>query len=304
MPGETTKKPLLKPGWLRVLLFGIAFCLVALIIAIPFLLAILAAHKDQLRADPVKAMADLANGNYLWVLVLLEVIVSVICVVLFRLFIDRKNLMSLGLGINGFAQESLIGLILGPALMGAAAILMRATGHVDWTDIDWNPSSLFVSFGWLVLIALAEELVFRGYILANLMDSFGNKYLALGLSAFCFALFHISHPGFHTLAFLNLFLAGMLLGINYIHTRNLSYSVWLHLSWNFVQGPVLGFAVSGLTFPSILQADTKGDLMLTGGDFGLEGSILATVVCFTALGALIFAFERKYNTSATAAQSL
>ena len=104
-----------------------------------------------------------------------------------------------------------------------------------------------------------------------------------------------------SLAFVNLFLAGLLLGINYLYTRNLWFSFFFHFSWNFFQGPILGFRVSGLVFPSLLQTETKGDLFVTGGDFGLEGSILTTVTAFIAFFLLAWAFQRRYEATGTAA---
>jgi hypothetical protein len=147
----------------------------------------------------------------------------------------------------------------------------------------------------MALIAFSEELVFRGYVLDSLMDSYPNKWVALAISAVLFAAFHFTSPAINPLGFANLVAAGLLLGINYVYTKNLWFSFFLHLSWNFFQGPILGFRVSGLTLPSLLQTETKGDLFITGGDFGLEGSILTTVVAVIAFFLIAWAFERKYN---------
>jgi len=184
---------------------------------------------------------------------------------------------------------------MGPAILGISSLGLLLSGHLAWTDISIDPQSLFISLGLLVLIAFSEELVFRGYVLGNLLESLPNKWVALAISAILFAIFHLSNPGMHSLAFANLFLAGLLLGVNYIYTRNLWFSMLFHLSWNFFQGPLLGFNVSGLHLPSLLQAETKGDLMITGGDFGLEGSMLNTAVSLTAFLVLARAFEWKYR---------
>jgi hypothetical protein len=87
----------------------------------------------------------------------------------------------------------------------------------------------------------------------------------------------------------------LLLGINYIFTKNLWFSFLLHVGWNFFEGPILGFHVSGVAFPSVLQAEPKGDLFITGGDFGLEGCMLNTLLLLTAVMVLAWAFEKKYN---------
>jgi membrane protease YdiL (CAAX protease family) len=294
MTEQATKKPALRPGWLRVLVFCVSSCVLTLLIAIPTVIAVAGVSVDDLKANPVASLSGLLTGNYLWLMVLLEFVIAVVSVAIFRLFVDRRSLGSLGWGFEAFPGEAMTGLFMGPSLLGIAALLMMASGHLEWVDISFDPSVLFVSFGMMALIAFSEEMVFRGYILGNLLDSFENKWIALLLSGMLFAGFHFTNPGIHTLAFVNLFLAGLLLGINYVYTRNLWFSFLFHLSWNFFQGPILGFRVSGLSLPGLLVAEPKGDLFITGGDFGLEGSILNTLVSVIALLLLALFFEKKY----------
>ena len=299
MSEVVVKNPVIRSGWLRVLLFGAAFCLLTLLIAIPAAVLLAGVTFDALKSNLLDTLEGLLTGNYLWLMILVEFAIAVVSVGIFRMWIDRRGLKGLGWSPEGFTGEAVIGLFMGPAVMGVAALLMWWSGHVSWVDIAWDPSSLFVSLGLMALIAYSEELVFRGYILANLMESFPNKWVALIVTSVLFAAFHFTGPGIHTLAFLNLFLAGCLLGINYLYTRNLWFSFFFHLSWNFFQGPILGFRVSGLSFPSLLVTETKGDLLITGGDFGLEGSILTTVTAFIAFFLVAWAFERKYNNGET-----
>lgn len=296
MTDQAIKNPVLRPGWVRVLVFCASFCVLTLLIAIPAVVLIAGVSLDDLKAQPLTALSGLLTGNYLWLMVLLEFVIAIISVAVFRLFIDRRSLGSLGWGFEAFPGEALTGLFMGPAVLGIAALLMMASGHLQWVDLSFDPSSLFVSFGLMALIAFSEEMVFRGYILGNLLDSLDNRWVALILSGILFAAFHFTNPGIHTLAFVNLFLAGLLLGINYIYTRNLWFSFLFHLSWNFFQGPILGFRVSGLSLPTLLVAEPKGDLFITGGDFGLEGSILNTMISVIALCVLALYFEKKYAT--------
>ncbi|HVU57317.1 MAG TPA: CPBP family intramembrane glutamic endopeptidase [Puia sp.] len=315
MTDQTIKNPRIKPGWLRVILFGLGFIIITLLISIPAAIGLFFSNLDQLRADPTHAIASLLQGSHLWEMVLLEFIVSIITVWVFRRYIDRKSISSLGLQLSGFTQESVIGFFTGPALMGLLALLLMASGRLQWVDITFDPSNLFISLGMVVLIAFSEELVFRGYVLSNLLESFSGettglpakgpssntgagRWIALLLSALCFAIFHFSGPGLTPLAFANLFLAGILLGVNYIYTRNLWFSFFLHLSWNFFLGPILGSHVSGLNMPTLLVTEIKGDWLVTGGDFGIEGSILNTALSLIAILILTLAFERKYSPAA------
>lgn len=303
MVDQATKNPAIRQGWLRALLFMISFCVLTLLITVPVVIGVAGVTADQLKEQLLPTLEGLLTSNYLWLMILLEAVISVISVAIFRLWVDRRGLWGARWSADGFLGEALTGLFLGPAILGLAALLMLATGHLEWPDIAWDPSSLFVSLGLMALIAFSEELVFRGYVLDNLMESFPNKWVALSISAVVFAAFHFTSPGIYFLGFVNLIIAGFLLGVNYVYTKNIWFSFCLHLSWNFFQGPVLGFRVSGLTLPSLLQTDTKGDLFITGGDFGLEGSILTTVVAVIAFFVIAWAFERKYNSTAPAAKA-
>ena len=295
MSDETIKNPAIRQSWLRILLFVAAYCVLTLLIAIPAAMTMAGVTAAQLKTDLIPTLESLLTGTWLWLMIVVEFAISVISVGICRLWIDRRGLASLGWSPEGFTSEAITGLFLGPALLGLAALLLVVTGHLQWTDIVWDPSTLFVSLGLMAIIAFSEELVFRGYILGNLMDTVDNKWLALGISALLFAAFHFTSPGVYILGFVNLFLAGLLLGLNYIYTRNLWFSFFLHLSWNFFQGPILGFKVSGLSLPSLLVAETKGDMTITGGEFGLEGSILTTIIAVIALVLVAWAFERKYT---------
>jgi membrane protease YdiL (CAAX protease family) len=146
------------------------------------------------------------------------------------------------------------------------------------------------------MIALAEEIVFRGYILKNLMRSV-NKWMALGISAILFAMAHWGNPGMTPVAAVNLLLGGLLLGINYIYTRNLWFAISFHFSWNFFQGPVLGYEVSGLPLHNVLQPDLKGPWWITGGSFGFEGSFITTCLFIAALLLLYTVYEARSRKS-------
>ena len=126
-----------------------------------------------------------------------------------------------------------------------------------------------------------------------------NKWVALLISALIFALFHYSNPGVNALASVNVFIAGLMLGVNYIYSRNLWFGIFLHFSWNFYQGPVLGYKVSGKSFYSLLQQDLSGNPIVTGGAFGIEGSVLAGILCMITFTALALIYRKKFSGSVT-----
>jgi len=137
--------------------------------------------------------------------------------------------------------------------------------------------------GIYAIVAIVEEVLFRGYILRNLMISF-NKYIALIISSLLFSAIHGFNPNIDLFGFIDLFLAGILLGISYIFTKNLWFPIALHFSWNLTQ-TFLGFNVSGQDVYSIVEFKITENNLLNGGNFGFEGSIFSIIsqIIFTVI---------------------
>jgi membrane protease YdiL (CAAX protease family) len=144
------------------------------------------------------------------------------------------------------------------------------------TSVHFDPISMFFYLLMFIVVALNEEILMRGYVLINLMDSM-NKYIALVVSSLLFSAMHLMNPNVSLVSVINLFLAGILLGIYFIHKGNLWCPIGMHLTWNFFQGPIFGFEVSGEITNSLIVQEITGPELLTGGKFGFEGSLLATV---------------------------
>ncbi|MEZ4986410.1 MAG: CPBP family intramembrane glutamic endopeptidase [Saprospiraceae bacterium] len=119
------------------------------------------------------------------------------------------------------------------------------------------------------------------HFLQNQIDRFFGNQIALLATAIVFGAMHIDNEGFTWVAGLQIVTGGYLMGQLYASAGNVWAPYAFHAVWNFVQSVVLGFAVSGVGTYRILQLSTHGPDWLTGGSFGLEGSIL------TLLGILI-----------------
>jgi len=81
----------------------------------------------------------------------------------------------------------------------------------------------------------------------------------------------------------------------YLLTRRLWLPIALHLAFNAAQGAIFGFNVSGnSTGSSLIVANISGPPLLTGGEMGLEGSIvLLTIALIAGLVMTMFAVRRK-----------
>jgi hypothetical protein len=107
-----------------------------------------------------------------------------------------------------------------------------------------------------------------------------------------FGVFHGLNPNLTWLALLNIFLAGVVLAAGYLVTRSLWLPMAFHFSWNFVQGPILDFPLSGLDTTGVLITRSGGNAWLTGGAFGPEGGLFSTAVLCLAL-LLLWVWHRR-----------
>lgn len=209
-------------------------------------------------------------------------------------YFDNRPLSDLGLSVKGRGKDFLYGLLAAIFLYGVGFGLSLALGEVKVVGIHLNATDLAVGFVFYILVAFTEEIMVRGYILGRLLRTRLNKFLSLGISSVIFSLMHFFNPNVAFLPMLNLVLAGCLLGVTFLYTRNLWFPISLHLFWNWLQGPILGYKVSGTSLSSsLLELQLPENNILNGGTFGFEGSIICTALMVFMIGAIVWYFERK-----------
>ncbi len=208
----------------------------------------------------------------------------------FMVFIDKEKFINLGFQIKNRFKHIYLGLLFGFIIMGLGLLILLAINQVKFLGITLSFKELLFSILIYIFVAITEEVLFRGYILRNFMASF-NSYWALLLTSLVFAIAHGANPNMDWFSFLNLFLAGLLLGGTYIYTKNLWFPIALHFSWNLFQ-TLFGFNVSGQDFYSLIEFKTTEKNMINGGDFGFEGSIFSVALQVLLIGTIWFYFER------------
>jgi len=214
----------------------------------------------------------------IWVTIALtNPFVTLFWIWVFHKIINKQSFSSLGLKIYGYKDDFIEGLLLGFGLMvlGFGVLYVFDFLSVNQIKFSLNHHLLYVIV--FAIVAIGEETAIRGFILQNLSSSF-NKYIALVLSSLVFMIMHIGNPNMSAVPLFNLFLAGLLLGVYCIHKNNLWFPIGAHITWNYFQGPVLGFEVSGNDVDSIFIQSLNGSELITGGEFGFEGSIILTVL--------------------------
>lgn len=204
--------------------------------------------------------------------------------------LEERPLGSIGLRMGlRWGWQCLAGVVGGCLLMVGIALVVLGLDGFHW---ERAAGGGLVSGAWLFLaVGLREELLFRGYAFQRLVEG-GGDWSALGLAALYFAFAHWGNPGMtgavRYWASLNIGLVGVLLGLCYLRTRSLALPIGLHLGWNWTQGSLLGFGVSGIHPGSPLEPVFHDrPLWLTGGPFGLEASLPCALVCGLAIAGML-----------------
>ena len=283
-PGERR----LRAGWRLLGQIGIM-----LVIAVALSIAMLAFINPELVAE---------SGTPGLLLLALSIIVALpaatISVWIARRALDRRTFTSLGLELGALAiRDLLIGFLIPAPLFALAFFAQWGLGWLEIEGWGWAESSFALTMLGVVLglaaflaVGFWEELLFRGYYLQNLRDGTGLA-LALFLSSGVFTLAHLGNFSASIASTLGIFGAGYFLAYGWLRTRALWLPIGLHIGWNFFQGPVFGFAVSGNPTPSIVVHTVEGPELLTGGGFGPEAGLIVFPVI--ALGsALIWLYTR------------
>jgi uncharacterized protein len=218
-------------------------------------------------------------------------VVAILTVWLSGRFLDRRPFSEFGFRLGaGWWLDLFFGLVLGALLMTVVFIVELGLGWVKVTGAFEVPGgapfviSILFPAATFVCVGLSEEMVSRGYQLKNAAE--GLNYPALGpsgaillawiSSSVFFGVLHADNPNATPISTLNIVLAGLMLGFGYVLSGELAIPIGLHITWNFFQGAVYGFPVSGFGAfgPTLLTTEQGGPDLWTGGSFGPEGGLL------------------------------
>lgn len=205
--------------------------------------------------------------------------------------VEGRPFVSVGLSFKTSSlRELLWGVFIGGGiisvffLIGFVVSLFEVSGLFATSQFGKDLPIYFIA---ILLAAASEEFLFRGYPFQTLSEGIGI-YPTLFLTAFIFGSFHRLNPHVTTLGLVNDGLAGILLGLAYIKVKSLWLPFGIHFSWNFFQGIVYSFPVSGIEFEArLFEIEMGKPAYLTGGAFGPEGSIITTIMLCASIGALV-----------------
>ena len=294
-------EPRIKNGFLRAIIFmPMWFVSLALVMTLASILVMFSSGVDMADEKAIEALFDVSfDSPVMLILTAFQVMGSFLALWLATKFIDRKPLMSIGLSVKDKANEMLIGLGFALAFIGGLFLVLWLVGAINITGyVGFKPGVFIVSM-MLFMAAFDEELIFRGYILNNMMDSTSNRWVALAGSSLLFALLHSGNPRVWStwVPMTELFAAGFILGISYTFTKNLWFPTFFHFGWNFFQG-LFGFEISGINVDSwkMISHENTGNVpdIVSGGAFGIEGSVI-TLSCTIICTYLIFKYYNELD---------
>lgn len=207
-------------------------------------------------------------------------------------FADEKPFHTLGFKNHEIGKDICKGIFLGFIIMLLGFTILYFSNQIQIKNIVLDLNSLIAGFVLFIFVGITEEVLVRGYILKNLLVSF-NSYIALFISAIIFSVLHLGNPFMDFISFTQLFVIGFLFGIPYVITKKLWFSIALHFSWNFFQGTIFGFNVSGNQQYSIVQTKFNTATIWNGGYFGFEGSILCLLLQLVAIAFILVEYKKN-----------
>lgn len=243
-------------------ILGLGFLLV-------FLMALNGDVMTSYAAEPVKSVQHIVALAIAGIAVYLG----------FAHFVEQRAAAELE--VAGMGRELGIGLLVGAGLYAACELILMALGIYRIEGL--NPLRFMIpAIAMALSSGIFEELLFRGVLFRSVETWFGS-WAALAVSSLGFGLTHLINP--HGTLEGALFIAveaGVLLAAAFMLTRRLWLSIGFHVAWNYTQSAIFSSVVSGNEAAAgLVRSTTKGPELLTGGDFGVESSVLALFLCTT-----------------------
>ena len=251
--------------------------------------------------SPERALITVLNVVFL----VSQLVVMIGSVYVAGRFLDRRAFRDFGFHVDRRWWTDLgFGLALGAVLMTGVFLFELAVGWITVRDLFFvarSGSPFWPWFLWgllsFVAVGIYEELLFRGYLITNLAEGFtwfervgrtGAVAIAVLVTSLFFGMAHAGNPNASLASTASIVVAALMLAGGYVLTGELAIPIGIHITWNFFQGPVYGFPVSGTNGGVALFAtDQSGPTVLTGGSFGPEAGVIGLVAAGLGFGLIV-----------------
>ena len=193
----------------------------------------------------------------------------------------HRNSDILPLEKNGLLRKYGLGFLAGGGVLTFIWFIAVSFGiyRTEWI-FKWSHFPLLIPLliGYMIQ-GMSEEIIFRGVVQSKLNRLLSSK-ASIILTALAFAAMHLVNSGMTVIAFLDLIVFSLIMGIIRQQTDSLWFVCAYHSAWNFFQGPVFGSSVSGNAANALVFHSTNqsSQVWLSGGEFGLESSAITLTV--------------------------
>ncbi len=269
----------------RILSFSLTKIFVGLVVCAGIATIAQIGIKKSLEHTPLKEdFKNLIGGGIIAVLFL------IVYTTLYR-FYEKREITELSK--KGLAKNLITGIVLGASLQSLTIFVIYLYNGFTVISVN-NFTAVLPSLTMAFTAAITEEILFRGIIFRITEEKLGS-YLALAISALIFGALHLANPNSSLVIAAGIAIqAGLLLGAAYIYSRNLWLPIAIHFAWNFTQSGIFGATTSGNAISgSLLTTKIEGIEQITGGQFGPEGSVQATLFCLLATVILMILNHRQ-----------
>lgn len=291
----SSEEPRVRAGW-RLAIQSLILLAIGGCLSVPLFIVLLIFDPTLLASYPN------LKPEHMLLAVIAETVAVTLSVFLARRYLDKRSIESLGLKLN---LQSLFDVLVGIAItllqMGSIYLLMSQLGWITFEGFAWevDPIGIVIKNTFLfllifMLVGWTEELLSRGYHLQTIASG-TNLFWGVLLSSAVFSLLHIGNAGANWASVMGIFFAGLLFAYAYIRTKQLWLPIGMHIGWNFFEGVVFGFPVSGLDTYALTRITVQGPKIWTGGVFGPEAGLI--VLPALILGAfLIYLYTMRRTT--------
>lgn len=295
--------------WIQLAIFIVVFFIIFIfesiipaILTVPRLMkelsvdqAFLNGAKKLTLEESMKMSESYSNLPEIMIPTLLTTVFGTLASIFYCRCVEMRPVRSMGFRKRKALPHYFLGLAVGTLMMTAITLLTVLSGANSiklCSGINFGLIGLYL-LGFIVQ-GMSEEVIFRGYLMTT-VGGYHNPLLAIGISSAAFGLAHSANPGINPLAMLNLILFGVFAALYIILFDDIWGACAIHSVWNFTQGNVYGISVSGSgNTESIFRTTSQSShSFLTGGKFGIEGSIFTTLVLAAGISLLLFKIKKS-----------
>lgn len=221
------------------------------------------------------------NHEYAMIFNLWSTLLVSLTVYIFVKYYQNRNPKSLGLIDDRKGKSYLEGLLIGSSMLGLSFIFSYLLSGFKIRPNIYNIDlKLYIFFiiGW-IFQGFEEEFITRS-VLMNYLGALRNPKIGIIANSLIFSILHLGNSYFNLLAFVNIFLMGLVFSMLFYIRDSIYISAAAHSVWNFLQANFFGINVSGIITSknTIFLSESVGNKWISGGGFGIEGGLVVTIV--------------------------